>query len=140
MLKKYFFDDLNERFCFKSRFGNFGILCVFRNFQTEELEQKMRPNPKRVVFRGAKNKNWIALISDPTVMATYIVLLRYCFDSASQRFVTVRQILSDDPARKIQAFSLLRRSPLSVPADAWPYREVLMNTAPLSERFNFSLY
>ena len=54
-----------------------------------------------------------------------------------KKLVTVRQILSDDPAPQIQAFAELRRSPLSFPAAAWPCRKVLLNTAPLSRRFSF---
>ena len=58
------FDDLGEGFCFKSSYGNFGIICVFRNFHNAELEQKTRPNRESRIFRGA-NKNWTALLSGP---------------------------------------------------------------------------
>ena len=52
--------------------------------------------------------------------------------------MTVRQIFSDDPARKIQASFPLRRSPLSHTAAAWPCHRVLMNPAPLSGAIQFS--
>src|SRR5699024_6250790 len=42
------------------------------------------------------------------------------------------------PSRRPPGSSaLLRRSPLSSPAAAWPCRGLLMKPAPLSERFNF---
>ena len=47
-------------------------------------------------------------------------------------------MFSDDPAPQTQAFTELRRSPLSFPAAAWPCRKVLMNPAPLSRRLSFS--
>ena len=64
--------------------------------------------------------------------------LRTAIDSASQRFVTVRQVFPDDPAPEGQASSRhfgggpfpTRRLPGLAGA-------VLMNAAPLSERFNF---
>ena len=52
--------------------------------------------------------------------------------------MTVRQIFSADPAPQIQAFTELRRFPLSILAAAWPCQNVLMNPAPLSRRFSFS--
>ena len=48
------FDDLGDRFCLKSSFGNTGILCVFRCFQSAELGQKMRPNRKKIIFLRCK--------------------------------------------------------------------------------------
>ena len=53
ILYKLFFDELCERFCFKSSSGNSGILGVLQNFQNTELEQKIRTNRKRGVFRDA---------------------------------------------------------------------------------------
>ena len=51
------FDDLRERFCSKLRSGNFGILCVLRNFYDAKLGQKIRSNRKRrVLGDAAKNK------------------------------------------------------------------------------------
>ena len=44
---------LGERFCFIKSFENSGILCVLRDFQNALPEQKIRPKPKRAVFRGA---------------------------------------------------------------------------------------
>lgn len=85
-----------------------------------------------------KTKNRTASSSGSTVTAIRkSTVMQHFFDSASQRYVTVRQIFSDDPAWKIQAFSALRRLPLSPSAAAWPCRRLLLKPAPLSERFNF---
>ena len=46
----YFFEDLVERFWLKLSRGNFGILCVLRNFRKEKLGQKIRPDSQRGEF------------------------------------------------------------------------------------------
>ena len=45
---------MGERFCSSKSFGKAGILGVLRTFQNALLGQKIRPKPKRVVFRGAQ--------------------------------------------------------------------------------------
>ena len=61
-------------------------------------------------------------------------------DSASQKFVTVRQIFSAGPAVKIQASLQLRRSSLSQSAAAWPCWKLLLCTAPLSSDLIFCYF
>jgi len=46
-LKKGIFTFLSERFCFRLSFGNFGILCVLRNLQSEKLEQKIQSKSEK---------------------------------------------------------------------------------------------
>jgi hypothetical protein len=61
-------------------------------------------------------------------------------DSAPQSTVTVRRIFSGGPETEKQAFSrLFGGGPFPVPLLAWHCGEVLMDAAPLSKRFNFSI-
>ena len=93
---------------------------------------------RRFAWRLPKNKKPDRLQSDPTVIPQTNNAETTASIALHKNFVTVRQIFSDDPAPQIQAFTELRRSPLSSPAAAWPCRQVLLNPAPLSRRFSFS--
>ena len=66
---------------------------------------------------------------------------RTAIDSASQRFVTVRQVFPDGPAPEGQASSRhFGGGPFPVRRLPGLAGAVLMNAAPLSERSNFDWY
>ena len=91
-----------------------------------------------------RRKNWTALSSGPweyTELHSLYGKIRTANDSASQsKFVTVRQMFSDDPATKLRRVSKLRRWSLFWSTAAWLYRSVLMSTAPLSSSDSIFLY
>ena len=53
-LQKLLFAVLSEGFWLNKSFGNSGILGVLRDFQNALSGQKIRPKPKRAVFRDAR--------------------------------------------------------------------------------------
>lgn len=120
--------------------GDFG---AEQGLQADALCQKIRHRPQAFLRYVSEKEKPDRLQSDPTVNSKAIKQQDFVHTASialHKKIVTVRQIFSDDPAWKIQAFSSLRRSSLSPTAAAWPCGWVLMKPAPLSKRFNFSLY
>ena len=114
------------------------ILCVFQGLQADELRQKICHRSQTICLAVAQKQKPDRLQSDPTVIPQINNAGTTASIALHKNFVTVRQMFSDEPAPQIQAFTELRRSPLSSPAAAWPCRKVLLNPAPLSRRLSFS--
>ncbi len=87
-----------------------------------------------------RDKNWTALSSGPwKIRKGAAAPFRTAIDSASQRFVTVRQVFPDGPAPKSRLSRHFGGGPFPVRRLPGLAGAVLMDTAPLSKRFNFEV-